>query len=239
MIGGCKVNKKYLISIIAAVVAVVGVVTYFVFDNSLGNNVEVESVINQENEVASSEENANVAVVSSEELKGNWNIVDGSKVYWSVTTSKETVNFVNEGVTGNWNLDIQDSSVISGEGIVDMNVLDSGNETRDSHVKEREDLLAVADYPEATFVTKSFSELPTEWTAGDVVPVTIEGAITVKGVEKDVTFDSEVMYQDGQLLLSGETSVTFADFGMESPHTIVLEAENELTVQLELILAKG
>lgn len=228
-----------MISIAAALVIVIGVVTYFVVDNSLGNNVEVESVINQENASASSEENANVAAVSSEELKGNWTIVDGSKVYWSVTTSKETVNFVNEGVTGNWNLDVQDSSVISGEGIVDMTVLDSGNETRDSHVKEREDLLAVVDYPDATFVTKSFSELPTEWTEGDVVPVTIEGTITVKGVEKDVAFESEVMYQDEQLLFSGETMVTFEDFGMQSPHTIVLEAENELTVQLELILAKG
>lgn len=239
MIGGCNVNKKYMISIIAVVVVIVGVVTYFVLDKSLGNNVEVESVINQENAVASSKENANVATVSAEELKGNWNIADGSKVYWSVTTSKETVNFVNEGVTGKWNLDVQDSSVISGEGIVDMNVLDSGNETRDSHVKEREDLLAVVDYPEATFVTKSFSELPTEWNAGDIVPVTIEGTVTVKGVEKEVEFESEVMYQDEQLLLSGETMVTFEDFGMKSPHTVVLEAENELIVQLELILDKG
>ncbi|MCM3162234.1 hypothetical protein [Metabacillus litoralis] len=52
-------------------------------------------------------------------------------------------------------------------------------------------------------------------------------------------FESEVMYQDGQLLLSGETVVTFADFGMQSPHAIVLETENELTVQLEIVLEKS
>ena len=231
-------KKKYIVSIIAAVVIVVGLGAYFVVEDSLGNNVEVESVINQDNGTASTQENSNVASISSNELNGQWNIADGSKVYWSVTTSKETVNFVSEGVTGNWNLDVQDSSATSGEGIVDMNVLDSGNETRDSHVKERTDLLAVSNYPEATFVTKSFSELPTEWTEGDVVPLTIEGTITVKGVEKDVKFESEVMYTENQLLLSGETAVTFTDFGMESPHAIVLEAENELQVQLELILSK-
>ncbi len=231
-------KKKYIVSIIAAVVVVVGLGAYFVVEDSLGNKVEVESVINQDNGTASTQENSNVASLSSEELNGQWNIADGSKVYWSVTTSKETVNFVSEGVTGNWNLDVQDSSATSGEGIVDMNVLDSGNETRDSHVKERTDLLAVSNYPEATFVTKSFSELPTEWTEGDVVPLTIEGTITVKGVEKDVKFESEVMYTENQLLLSGETAVTFTDFGMESPHAIVLEAENELQVQLELILSK-
>ncbi len=233
-----KLKKKYIVSIIAAVVVVVGLGAYFVVEDSLGNKVEVESVINQDNGTASTQENSNVASLSSEELNGQWNIADGSKVYWSVTTSKETVNFVSEGVTGNWNLDVQDSSATSGEGIVDMNVLDSGNETRDSHVKERTDLLAVSNYPEATFVTKSFSELPTEWTEGDVVPLTIEGTITVKGVEKDVKFESEVMYTENQLLLSGETAVTFTDFGMESPHAIVLEAENELQVQLELILSK-
>ena len=232
-------KKKYIVSIIAAVVVVMGLGAYFVVEDSLGNKVEVESVINQENGTANTQENSDLASISSDELNGQWNIADGSKVYWSVTTSKETVNFVSEGVTGNWNLDIEDSSATSGEGIVDMNVLDSGNETRDSHVKERVDLLAVSDYPEATFVTKSFSELPTEWKEGDVVPLTIEGTITVKGVEKDVKFESEVMYTENQLLMSGETAVTFTDFGMESPHAIVLEAENELQVQLELVLNKA
>nr|WP_285842753.1 YceI family protein [Metabacillus litoralis] len=186
----------------------------------------------------SSEETA-TAPVSAEEVNGNWEIASGSKVYWSVTTSKETVNFVNEGVTGTWTVDVNNPEATAGEGIVDMNVLDSGNSQRDSHVKERTDLLQIAEFPEAKFVTNSFSELPTEWTNGTAVPVTIEGTLTVKGIEKNVVFESEVMYQDGQLLLSGETVVTFADFGMQSPHAIVLETENELTVQLELVLEKS
>ena len=115
-------KKKYIVSIIAAVVVVVGLGAYFVVEDSLGNKVEVESVINQDNGTASTQENSNVASISSNELNGQWNIAAGSKVYWSVTTSKETVNFVSEGVTGNWNLDVQDSSATSGEGIVDMTV---------------------------------------------------------------------------------------------------------------------
>jgi hypothetical protein len=47
------------------------------------------------------------------------------------------------------------------------------------------------------------------------------------------------MYRNGQLLLSGTTKVTFADFGMTNPHTVVLETENELGVRLELILNKA
>jgi polyisoprenoid-binding protein YceI len=236
------VKKKYIVSAIAALVLVGGIVTYTALGDYMGNNIEVESVMDRtESAATAGEENSeatSTAPVSAEEVNGNWEIASGSKVYWSVTTSKETVNFVNEGVTGTWTVDVNDPEATSGEGIVDMNVLDSGNSQRDSHVKERADLLEVAEFPEATFVTSSFSELPTEWTNGTTVPVTIEGTLTVKGIEKDVVFESEVMYQDGQLLLSGETVVTFADFGMQSPHAIVLEAENDLTVQLELVLVK-
>lgn len=74
-------------------------------------------------------------------------------------------------------MNVNNPEATAGEGIVDMNVLDSGNSQRDSHVKERTDLLQIAEFPEAKFVTNSFSELPTEWTNGTAVPVTIEGTL--------------------------------------------------------------
>jgi polyisoprenoid-binding protein YceI len=225
-------KKKYVISAIVASVVVVGAGGYTALNSYLGNNVQVESVLNSESSASTA------ATVSADKLNGKWDIASGSKVYWSVTTSKETVNFVNEKVTGTWSVDINNPAAMTGEGIVDMNALSSGNETRDSHVKDRADLLAVKDHPQATFVTKSFTGIPKEWKEGTKVPVTIEGTLKVKGTEKDVKFESEAMYKGEQLLLSGKTNVTFADFGMKSPHTIVLEAENDLSVQLELVLTK-
>ncbi|MNC71112.1 YceI-like domain protein [compost metagenome] len=64
------------------------------------------------------------------------------------------------------------------------------------------------------------------------------GTLTVKGIEKEVTFDSQAVYSGGQLMLSGTTTVTFADFGMKNPHSIVLDTENDLEVRLELVLSK-
>lgn len=72
-----------------------------------------------------------------------------------------------------------------------------------------------------------------------VVPVSIDGTLTIKGIEKDVQFESEAMYQNGQILLSGTTVVTFADFGMENSHSVAIETENDLIVQLELVLDKA
>ncbi|MBH5319499.1 YceI family protein [Paenibacillus sp. GSMTC-2017] len=230
----------------ALLVILIGIGSYLFISNSLGNKVEIESVMATEEggtatEGASASPNAESQVneaLSADQMNGVWNIADESKVYWSVTTSKETVNFVNEEVTGQWTVDINEEAAMTGKGAVDMNGLSSGNEQRDSHVKERPDLLETSQYPEATFVAKSFSPLPETWTEGTSVPLTMTGTLSVKGLEKEVIFESEAMYKGGQLLLSGKTTVAFSDFGMKSPHTIVLEAENDLSVQLELVLNK-
>ena len=236
--------KRKRIALIAAGVIIVGVVTgYTLLDKSLGNNVEIESVIpGQATTAGNGESMANTGApvgmaVTAEQLNGDWTVTDASKVYWSVTTSKETVNFVDNKVQGTWKVNIEDSTSMVGEGSVDMSALDSGNGQRDEHVKG-EDFLAVTEFPQSTFVVKSFSELPTEWTEGATVPVEMQGTLTVKGVEKDVTFQSQAAYSGGQLMLSGTTTVAFSDFGLSNPHTVVLDTENNLEVRLELVLKK-
>ncbi|MEC0171796.1 YceI family protein [Paenibacillus graminis] len=237
--------KKKTTAIIAAGVVIAGAITAFAFlNNTLGNNVEIESVIpTQETGASNGTNTANAAAastgaaVTAEQLNGVWNIADTSKVYWSVTTSKETVNFVDPTVTGTWNVNLNDSGAMTGEGTVEMSALDSGNAKRDEHVKGA-DFLSVTEFPQSTFVVKSFSELPAEWTEGTAVPVQLQGTMTVKGKEKEVTFDSQAVYSGGQLMLSGTTTVTFADFGMANPHSIVLDTENNLEVRLELVLSK-
>lgn len=192
--------KRKRIALIAAGVIIVGVVTgYTLLDKSLGNNVEIESVIPNQATAAGAGETTNNTgasagvAVTAEQLNGDWTLAETSKVYWSVTTSKETVNFVDNKVQGTWKVNIEDSTSMAGEGTVDMSALDSGNSQRDEHVKG-EDFLSVTEFPQSTFVVKAFSELPAEWTEGATVPVEMQGTLTVKGVEKDVTFQSQAAY---------------------------------------------
>ncbi|WP_127529861.1 YceI family protein [Paenibacillus kobensis] len=237
-------KKKQVIWLsVLIVVCAVGVGAYMWFDRFVGNNVEIESVMAPANEAGKTEEagataSAAGAAVSSDKLNGMWHIADGSKVYWSVTTSKSEVNFVDEAVTGSWSVNLDDAAAMVGEGAVDLNALDSGNSTRDQHVKERDDFLDVAKHPQATFKAKSFSAVPKEWNEGTSVPLTMTGTLNIRGIDKEVTFDSNAMYKDGQLLLSGKTQVTFADFGMTNPHTVVMATENEFAVQVELVMNK-
>lgn len=235
-------KKKNILGLVGVIV-VVGVIGGYIFFNQFtGNNVEIESVIPAQGQgsdakTADTSTASTGAKVTSAELNGDWTIADTSKVYWSVTTSKEVVNFVDAAVQGNWTVNVDNNASMSGKGSIDMTALDSGNGQRDEHVKG-DDFLAVSTYPEATFKVESFSVIPSEWSKGVSVPVEMKGKLTVKGVEKEVTFVSEVVYSDRQLLLSGTTNVTFSDFDLKNPHTVVLDTENDLGVRLELVLTK-
>ena len=122
-------KKKQIILLAAIIAVVIGIGAYAALDKYLGNNVEIESVMaapdesgsgnGTETQSGAASETAGAAV-TADQLNGAWNIASGSKVYWSVTTSKETVNFMDEAVTGAWTVDLANKAAMSGEGVLDI-----------------------------------------------------------------------------------------------------------------------
>lgn len=55
----------------------------------------------------------------------------------------------------------------------------------------------------------------------------------------EAVFRSEALYEQGPLKPEGSTAVTFADFGMNNPHTAALDTHNDLQVQRRLVLEKA
>lgn len=236
-----KKAKAWLITGVAAV-AVIGGGGYYITNSYLGNNVEIEQVLPASTATSTTSVDSTGTVVANEtagaeQLNGDWSISEGSKVYFSVTTSQETVNFVDDKVTGNWTINVDDAAQMKAEGQIEMDGIDSGNGQRDGHVKQA-DFFDVASYPQATFTATSFEGVPAEWTVGQTVDIKMNGTITVKGIEKEVTFDAKAAYENNAVLLSATSMVTFEDFGMENPHSVVLSTENDIQVQLELKLSK-
>lgn len=227
--------KKAAISLGVLVVLAGG--AYGLYDYYAGNHVEIQEVIPADAPVQTDSGTAGTAAVEPGDVNGEWTIQPDSKVYFSVTTSKETVNFEGASVTGNWMIDTDDLTKMSGQGVVDVNALQSGNTQRDGHIKGPQYLDASAN-PEATFTVKSFENFPKEWKEGAKATFTMNGTLTVKGISKDVAFATEALYTQGAFKMEGSTIVTFDDFGMKNPHTVVLDTENEVTVQLRLNLYK-
>jgi polyisoprenoid-binding protein YceI len=233
-----KNNKNVLYASGLAVLLLAG--GYSLYDYYAGNHVEIEQVIPSSGQAAAGQPSSAAAstAVSADKLNGTWNIAAASsKVYLSVTTSKETVNIVGDKVQGQWTVNLSDPAQTKGQGEVEIASLGSGNGQRDNHVKGN-DYLQASAHPKATFAVTGFEGMPAEWKEGQVVPLKIKGKLNVKGIDKEATFDSSALYEQGQLKLSGSTVVTFADFGMKNPHAVVLAAENNLTVRLELVFTK-
>lgn len=235
-----KKTRTWVISGVAAV-AILGGGGYYFANSYMGNNVDIEQVLPASTAASTTDAGTGTTVAneaaSADQLNGDWTISEDSKVYFSVTTSQETVNFVDEQVSGTWAINVDDASQMKAEGQIEMSGIDSGNGQRDGHVKEA-DFFDVSTHPQATFTATSFEGMPAEWTAGQTVDFKMNGTLTVKGVEKEVTFDAKAAYENGQVLLSATTTVTFEDFGMENPHSVVLSTENDIQVQLELKLDK-
>src|SRR5690242_5880546 len=106
-----KKAKTWIITGVAAV-AIIGGGGYYFANSYLGNNVEIEQVLpaNVAASTTAADSGTGKAVenkkVGADQLNGDWNISQGSKVYFSVTTSQETVNFVDEQVSGKWTINV-------------------------------------------------------------------------------------------------------------------------------------
>ncbi|WP_426450256.1 YceI family protein [Paenibacillus sp. S-38] len=225
--------KQKMIALSAGVIVVL-IGAYAAYDYFAGNHVTVQEVI----PASASAQASGGAVVEAGKLNGQWNIQPESKVYFSVTTSKETVNFESGEVQGQWTLDVADPSKNAASASLEIAKVQSGNATRDSHVAG-EKFLNAAAFPKAEFKAKSFEGLPKEWKDGEKVSFTLPGTLTVKGVSKDVTFKTDALYSGGTIKLEGSTVVTFDDFGLKNPHAVVVDTENNITLQLRLVLAQS
>ncbi|MCM3703235.1 YceI family protein [Paenibacillus macerans] len=232
-----KQTRNWIIAGGTAAVILIGVGGYMFMDSYLGNKVEIVEAIPASGAVAEASPGGEKPVVTAEQLNGEWSTTDASKVYFSVTTSRETVNFENAAVSGTWTIQLDQPENMKAEGTLEMSEVSSGNGQRDEHIKTA-DFFDVAQYPQATFTAVSFEGLPSEWEEGTVYDFKMAGTINVKGIDKEVTFDGQALYQDNQVRLSGTTTVTFADFGLQNPHNVVLETENDISVRLELVLEK-
>ncbi|MFD0587422.1 YceI family protein [Paenibacillus sp. GCM10027627] len=232
-----KNNKRIWIAAAVGLVCLTG--GYATYDYFTGNHVEIEEVIPASGGVQPEPSSASAAVsVQADQLNGSWSIGEPSHVYFTVKTSREEVNFSMDSVTGDWLFDLNNPNNMTGEGIVDLASLSSGNSQRDSHIASP-DFLQTDAHPTATFKASSFELNTSEWKEGQVVPLSISGTMNVKGIDKEVVFDSQALYSENSLKLSGTTKVTFEDFGLTNPHKVVLSTENELTVRLELQLTKA
>ncbi|MDD9266101.1 YceI family protein [Paenibacillus sp. GCM10023248] len=205
---------------------------YYAYDYYAGNHVTIQEAI-PAGAAAATTSAASAPV--GEALNGNWNIRPDSKVYFTVKTSKEQVNFEGSSVAGKWALNSADPAKMAADAVVGIAALQSGNSQRDGHIKGAEYLNAQT-FPEAKFKLKTVNNFPKEWKEGEKVSFDMTGTLTIKDISKDVTFKTDAAYNQGIINMGGTAVVTFDDFGMKNPHAVVLDTENNVTITLSLAM---
>jgi len=119
--------------------------------------------------------------------------------------------------------------------VVDMTAMESDDAARVSAINSA---IQVNDHPTATFVVDAPVALDTDaLAAGDTVAVDVEGQLTIAGSTNTITVPIEAtVVEDGFGLVVGSTTITWADYGVETPSSSVADVADEGVLEFQLVV---
>ncbi len=123
---------------------------------------------------------------------------------------------------------------------VGLQALRSDSNQRDNFIKN--DTLDTRRFPTADFVPTRTVGLPLPLPASGEWTFQVVGRMTIKGVEKEVTWDVKAKRDGTGVTASAKNTPAwkFADFGMQVPRVAsVLSIVDEIRLELELVAREG
>jgi polyisoprenoid-binding protein YceI len=139
-------------------------------------------------------------------------------------------------VKGTIEYDGKSADSIKADITIDVNGINTGNETRDKDLKSGDGLFEVAKFPTATFKSKRA-------TAAGAGAFKLVGDLTIHGVTKEVTLDVEgpsAPIKQGQMLRTGAsatTTINRRDFGLSYSRMVeatpMVSDEVKITIDVE------
>jgi polyisoprenoid-binding protein YceI len=128
---------------------------------------------------------------------------------------------------------VADASKIS----VNLRTLATDNRMRDDYIKQN--TLQVNRFPTAEFVPTKAEGIPSPLPASGEHTFKLTGMMTMRGVQKEVTWDVTAKRNAGQLEGKATTAVKFGDFGMTPPRVAsVLSITDEIRLELDLVASQ-
>lgn len=112
---------------------------------------------------------------------------------------------------------------------VDVATLKTDQSRRDNKVREA---LDAANHPKATFRISRAEGNPV-LTEGQETELKLQGTMTIKGVDRPLTFDARAKLEGGRLTLTASTVFDMTEFGVDPPNIanfVAVEEEVKLAV---------
>ncbi len=122
--------------------------------------------------------------------------------------------------------------------VVDLSTLQSDSGMRDGFVSRN--ILGTNQYPNATFVPKSVSGLPTSMPADGKFSFKLTGDLTIKDVTRSVTWDVTGTFTDKKGTGTASTSFPFEYFNLSQPSVpVVLSVVNNITLEVDVTVTQS
>ena len=181
--------------------------------------------------------NSSAPTISLDDPSGTWQVTNTSQVGYRVDEVLFGQNVTAVGrtnaVTGS--LVIDDGVVTSGQFVVDMTTVKSDEPKRDAQFESR--IMDVINYPTATFVLTSPITLAENATASSTTN-TASGELTLRGTTKPISISVIGEVRDGRIVVTGETTVTFGEWGIPNPSIPGISTEDFGILEFQLVLER-
>ena len=181
--------------------------------------------------------NSSAPTISLDDPSGTWQVTNTSQVGYRVDEVLFGQNVTAVGrtnaVTGS--LVIDDGVVTSGQFVVDMTTVKSDEPKRDAQFESR--IMDVINYPTATFVLTSPITLAANATASSTTN-TASGELTLRGTTKPISISVIGEVRDGRIVVTGETTVPFGEWGIPHPSIPGISTEDFGILEFQLVLER-
>jgi polyisoprenoid-binding protein YceI len=141
-------------------------------------------------------------------------------------------------VSGEFEVDVADlSRGVTGSLTAQVAGLSTGNDGRD---KEMWKALAADRNPTMFFVIQTVEApaFPQGVAEHTDTLLTIQGRLSIAGVERVKRFSGRVRLKDGRLWVRGESRFKMSDFGIKPPQYLLLAVKDEVGVGFDLLLER-
>jgi len=128
-----------------------------------------------------------------------------------------------------------EATVISAYVEVDLTQLVSDDDRRDDRVSDE-----LGPGARATFELEQGILLPEVPPVGEVIQLTANGTLTIRGVANEVEVELQAAVTETGLIVAGSTEILLADYDIDVPSaTIVLSVSDEATLEWQLFLVRA
>jgi polyisoprenoid-binding protein YceI len=125
---------------------------------------------------------------------------------------------------------------VRGHLAVAVKTLATGRAGRDRDLRRA---LAADKHPDIRYAVEAIEASFDSLTERSDVALTIRGTMTIRGVDRPVSFGGRARRRDERIWVRGESSVRLSDFGVPPPRRLLLAVGNAVAIRFDLLFQRA